>query len=199
VLLRREIEAVGMQIRGTEERRATRDGRVMSVTSLPGMGSFRQGGDGKVRWSEDPINGLRILAGAEDEQARIESTWAGDFRLEKLYRTTRSVPPPAGDPAARGDECVELSPALGRAVTACFDARTHLRTSQRGVHTTPQGDVPYEVVFADWRRVKGVMLPFAETMTAGPISLRAQLLEVVFDEKHPASLYTMPHPPKTAK
>src|SRR4051794_32514682 len=59
----RTLEAKGMQIRGTEERTAMPGGKMLSVTTIEGVGSMKQGADGKVRWTEDPINGLRVLQG----------------------------------------------------------------------------------------------------------------------------------------
>ena len=62
VRMKREVELKGMNMSGTDERYATSAGKALSVITLPGIGNFRQGSDGKVRWSEDPINGLRVLS-----------------------------------------------------------------------------------------------------------------------------------------
>ena len=68
--------------------------------TLPGIGTMKSGstGVGKagVRWSEDPINGLRILKGAEDEQARMEATWNAELQLKQLFKTREPLPPPDG-------------------------------------------------------------------------------------------------------
>src|SRR5262245_50714690 len=82
--VRSAVEAKGMQIRGQEERWLTSSGKMLSVTSLAAIGDIRQGSNGKVRWSEDPINGLRILKGAEDEAARIDGAWNADVQMKKL-------------------------------------------------------------------------------------------------------------------
>jgi hypothetical protein len=196
VRLRREILVKGMQLTGTEERRATSAGRFLSVMTLPGIGEFKEGSDGKRAWMMDPINGLRLLAGAEAEEARIDATWNADLKLKKLYRTVLPAPTPADPPRPGRFECLELSPKLGEATTVCFDAETHLRAFQRGTRTTPQGRVPYTVVFSDWRDVGGLKIPHREELSAGPMTIEGRLVEVKFDEPAPASLFKLPKPPK---
>ncbi len=193
--LRREIEAKGMGIRGTDERFATASGKALSVTTLPAIGTIKVASNGRIRWSEDPINGLRVLEGAEDEETRIEGTWNADLQLAKLYQKVRSVPPPSPPPAGRRYECVELTPKLGKPAVACFDAQTHLRALQTGVKATPQGDVPYSATFTDWRDVEGVRVPFAEELTAGPMTMTARIAEIRFDVKLDAKMFELPKAP----
>jgi zinc protease len=194
--MKRQVELKGMNMSGTDERYATSAGKSLSIVSLPNIGSFRQGSDGKVRWSEDPINGLRVLAGAEDEEAKVESTWNAELQLKKLYEKVRVVPPPEPPPAGKKYECVELTPKLAQPAITCFDAQTHLRVYQKGTHATPQGEIPYTVKFSDWRDVEGVKMPFSEDTVAGPMNLSATVTEVKFDEKIDPKVFTLPKPGK---
>lgn len=187
-----DVEAKGMQIKGSEERWLTSSGKMLSVTSLAAIGNIRQGSNGKVRWSEDPINGLRILKGAEDEEARIDGSWNADVNLKKLYQSWRVVDPPTAPPAGKRYECVELKAKLSKPTTACFDAETHLRVYQKGEHSTPQGDVPYTATFSDWRTVEGVKMPYVEEMTAGPMTLEARVVDLKFDEKLDPKMFDVP-------
>ncbi len=194
VYVKREIAVKGMGVGGTEERWATAAGQVLSVTTLPGIGVIKQGSTGRVRWSEDPINGLRILKGAEEEQARIEGTWNGDVKLDKLYKTIRPASRPEAAPKGDPLECVELVPAVGQPAVACFDANTHLRAYQQGKQATPQGEIPYSARLSDWREVEGVKLPFREETTAGPMTVEARLAEVKFNQKLSPTLFQLPKP-----
>jgi zinc protease len=191
----RVIHGIGLE--GSEELWATSTGKALQVMTMPGIGVFRQGNDGKSYWMQDPINGLRELEGAEQEQARIEATWGKEVKLPKLYERVRGVPPPEGaDPQG---ECVELAPKLGKPVTVCFDPETHLRTLQQGVQSSPQGDIPFRATFDDWREVRGVKIPFVERLHAGPMSTEARVVEVAFDEPMPASLFKRPRPDRGDK
>jgi hypothetical protein len=192
--VKREIKVKGMGVGGTEERWSTAAGQMLSVTTLPGIGVVKQGADGRQRWSQDPINGLRILKGAEDEQARIEGTWNADVKLLKLYKNVRVVPRPDGAPKDDPFECLELQPALGKPAIACFDARSHLRAFQQGKQATPQGEVPYSARLSDWREVEGVKLPFREETTAGPMTVEARTSEVKFNQKLGPTFFRLPKP-----
>jgi hypothetical protein len=196
VHMKRKLEVKGMQIAGVEERYATASDKSLSVTTLGGMGTFRQGSDGKVAWSEDPINGLRILAGSEAEEAKIDNSWNAEVQLKGLYQKVRAVPPPEAPPTGKKYECIELTPKLAKPAITCFDAETHLRVLQKGTHATPQGEVPYRVMLSDWRVVDGMNLPHSEEMTAGPMTLQTKVIELKFDEKLDPKLFL---PPKAAR
>jgi hypothetical protein len=198
VHMKRKIEVKGMKIGGVEERYATSGDRTLSVTTLGAMGSFRQGSDGKVIWSEDPINGLRVLEGPEAEEIRLDGTWNAELKLKQLYAKVQSVQPPEPPPAGKKYECLELEPKVAKPAVACFDAETHLRAFQKGTHTTAQGDVPYKVVFSDWRLVKGMRLPFNEELTAGPMTLVGEITELKLDEKLDPKLFALPKAVKDA-
>jgi hypothetical protein len=195
--LKRHLEVKGMQFSGTEERSATAAGQLLVVMEITGVTSARQGTDGKVQWSDDQIFGLRILNGAEEEEARIDATWNADLHLKELYQKLRSVTPP--EPSARPWECVEMTPRLGKPITSCFDAETHLRTLQKGVRATPQGETPIRAIFSDWRTVRGVKVPYVEELTMGPVTMIAKVTELKFDEKFPAKLFALPKAARAAK
>jgi hypothetical protein len=194
IYLKRTISAKGMEIHGTEERYGTASGQSLSVSDIPGMGRFRQGSDGKVAWSEDPINGLRILSGVEDEEARIDAAWDGEVDLARSYQKVRSVAPPEPPPAGKRYECVELQPRSAPPAVTCFDAKTHLRVLHKGTRSSPQGAVPYIARFSDWRDVQGIKLPFSEETTAGPLTMEAQVQEVKLDPVIDATLFRVPRP-----
>jgi hypothetical protein len=196
--LKRKLEVKGMQFTGTEERSATAAGQLLVVMEITGVTKARQGTDGKVQWSDDQIFGLRILGGAEEEEARIDSTWNSDLHLKELYQKLRSVPPPEPT-GGRTWECVEMTPKLGKPATSCYDAETHLRTLQTGIRATPQGETPVRATFSDWRTVKGVKVPWIEELTMGPVTMIARVTELKFDEKFPPKLFALPKAARDSK
>jgi zinc protease len=204
--VRRKVTSTKMGIEGSEERWMTADGRLLSVTVLPGIGEIRAGSSGNgQRWSQDPINGLRMVKGVEAEQARLDSSWNAELQLKKLYPKRKLVPPPAGASTADGKkdgknmECLEMAPAKVAPVIMCFDRRSHLRVYQEGRQSSPQGELPYSVHWSDWREVEGVMFPHLEEMTAGPMGIDSRLEEVKVGQKLPASLFRMPNPRQAAR
>jgi hypothetical protein len=197
--MKRKLEVKGMQFSGTEDRYATAAGQMLVLMEITGVMSAKQGTNGKVHWSEDQIFGLRILKGAEAEEAKIDAAWNADLRIKELYEKVRSVAPPEPAPAGKRWECIELTPRVGKPTISCFDAETHLRAMQKGNRATPQGETPYKATFGDWREVKGFKLPHSEELTMGPVTLLATVTEVKFDEKFPAKLFELPKAARTAK
>jgi hypothetical protein len=192
-----EVSVKSMGITGSMERWSTSDGKAFGVMEMPGIGSSRQGSTGSVEWSQDPINGLRVLKGAEAEQSRLEATWDLDVRLKKLYRKVRTVPTPPEAPAGSPLECVELTGKIVQPVTMCFDASTHLRVFQKGKQDSPQGQVPYTALVSDWREVGGIKIPYREAMSAGPATMETLLTTVTFDEKIDPARFRLPKPETT--
>jgi hypothetical protein len=197
---KRAISVKGMGVEGSEERWADASGRVAMEMTLPGMGPMKSGstgsGKGGVRWNQDPINGLRILKGAEDEQARFEYAWSPELQLKQLFKTREVVPAPASAPKGAALECVRLTPKLSAPVTMCFDTGTHLVSYQEGKQQSPQGEVPYAAKFSDWREVEGVKRPHKEEITVGPLSLEASLQEFKFGVKVDPARFKLPKPGK---
>jgi hypothetical protein len=196
VHIKRALTVAGQGASGSEEHWATADGKNLSVSTLRDVGTFRQGADGRAAWSQDPVFGLRKLDGAEAEEARINGAWNAEPDLANLYLNVKSVPPPKEAQAEPGTslECVELQKKIGKPSVLCFDAKTHLRVVQTGVQPSPGGDIPYQLVFGDWRTVKGIKTWYVEKMTAGPTTVEGRITSLVFDEKIPASRFKMPKP-----
>jgi hypothetical protein len=194
VHVKRALTVAGQGANGSEEHWATADGKNLSVSTLRDVGSFRQGCDGRAAWSQDPVFGLRKLEGAEAEDARLNGAWNAEPDLASLYAKVTSVPLPKDAEAGTGLECVELRKKMGKPSVLCFDAKTHLRVLQTGVQPSPGGDIPYRLVFGDWRAVKGIKTWYLEKMTAGPTTVEGRITSLVFDEKIPASRFKMPKP-----
>jgi hypothetical protein len=186
---KRSLTLVGQGGSGTEEHWGSADGKSRVEVILTGVITMQEGFDRRVAWSDDPFNGLRRLQGAELEEARINGAWNAEPNLASLYVKVTSVPAP--EP---GLECVEMQKKAGKPSVLCFDGKTHLRAQQTGVHPSPAGEVPYKIVFGDWRDVSGIKTWFFEKMTAGPSTMEARTTSLKLDEKIPASRFRMPKP-----
>jgi hypothetical protein len=199
VRVKREVSVKAMHFTSYEETTIARGGRIFSTSEMPGMGRFRRGSDGRVAWSEDPIGGLRVLKGAEAEDMRIAATWNSEWRLGEVYAKVASVAPPVVVPSGESWECVELTKSQGQPSTLCFDNKTHLRVWEKGVQASQGGDVPYVTRFSDWRGVDGVKVWHQEDVTVGPVTMEGHMVEIVFDEPVPATLFALPHKEKAKR
>ncbi len=79
------IDYAKMAITGTRIQTITSHNKSLAITNIPNVGEVREGTNGRVIWSEDPVNGLRMLSGAEAAQFRLESTWNLERNLKKLF------------------------------------------------------------------------------------------------------------------
>jgi hypothetical protein len=199
VRVKREVSIRSMNFRTVEETRLARGGKLLSVSSAPGLGTSRRGSDGRMAWGDDPIFGLRVLTGAEAEEVRIAATWNAEWHLAEIYARVRAVPPPDSAPNPGSLECVELGKPEGRPTTTCFDRRSHLRVWEKGAQASQGGEIPYVTHFSDWRLVDKVRVWHHEQITAGPVTMECQLLRITFDEPTSSSIFRMPKAKATGR
>jgi hypothetical protein len=173
------IEYAKMGITGTRIQTITSRNKSLAITNIPNVGEVREGTNGRVIWSEDPVNGLRLLSGAEAAQFKLESTWNLERNLKRLFS---KIAVKADTEGGRALECLELTPSIGQPLTTCYDAETHLQVSQKGIAATPQGDVPFTSRIKSWKEFGGIKLPELVEMTTGPIEFAARLTNVAFDK-----------------
>src|SRR5262249_30543044 len=140
---------------GPAEHFQTKANKSLTISTMPGIGEIREGSNGKKFWSKDPFNGLRFLKGAEAENARVEASWNADIQASKLYKKIETVPDPP-----EGLECLTMTPRKGDPTRSCYDRQSHLQVSQEGIHSTPQGNVPFKATLSDWREVGGIKMPY---------------------------------------
>ncbi len=183
------VTFAGMAMGGPAERFETSANKSLTITTLPAVGTIREGTNGKVFWSQDPVNGLRFLEGAEAEQARLESAWNPDLDAKALFARLET----AADPPA-GAECLILTPRSGPPIRNCYDRQTHLQATQEGTRATPQGDVPFRSLVRDWRNVGGVKMAFVSETQAGPVTLVTTITDVAFDEPMADAMFDPPAP-----
>lgn len=173
------IEYAKMGITGTRIQTITSRNKSLATTNIPNVGEVREGTNGRVIWSEDPVNGLRLLSGAEAAQFKLESTWNLERNIKKLFG---NIAVKADTEGGRALECLELTPSIGQPLTTCYDAENHLQVSQKGIAATPQGDVPFTSRIKSWKEFGGIKLPELVEMTTGPIEFAARLTNVAFDK-----------------
>ncbi len=177
----------GMAMSGPVEHFQTSTDKSLTVTTLPAVGETRDGSNGTVLWAQDPVNGTRVLEGAEAEQARIEATWNLEMEAPALFTKIETAPD-----APAGLECLVLTLKLAPPMRACYDRQTHLEVSLEGTRATPQGLVPFTSTVSDWRPVGGLKIPYASQMQAGPVTIVTALNEIAFDEPLDEKMFDPP-------
>jgi hypothetical protein len=186
---RTQIEYSKMAISGTRIQTVTSKNKSLAVTQIANVGQVKEGTNGHVVWSEDPVNGLRLLSGAEAAQFRMESTWNLERNMKKVFPKIAVKPDSDG---GRALECLELTPTAGQPITTCYDPETHLQVLQKGIAATPQGDVPFTSRIKSWKDAGGLKMPEVIEMVTGPIEFTARLIDVVFDKPIDDKVFEVP-------
>src|SRR4051812_8319422 len=189
-----ETTLQGMGMGGTGERYQTRTDKSLMTMTMAGLGVVREGTNGKVAWTEDPVLGIRYLDGVEAEQTRIASSWNADLHAGELFAKLEAANESGPDGAPL--ECIVATPKLGSPLRSCYDAKTHLQVSQSGVRAGPQGDMPFRAIIRDWREIAGVKIPFESNTQLGPITTVDRVTSVTFDEPIDDKMFDPPKPPQ---
>lgn len=160
------------------------------VQNLQGVGEFKQGYDGKIGWSQDPMSGIRNLEGAELEMTKREARHNAPLYWKQLYKKvellgTRKV-------GNTNTHAVRMTPIKGKPVTQYFDAKTFLLVKVDMTVESPQGTVQTETFLSDYRAVNGVRFPFTIRQRVASIEVSMKITEVKNNVPIKDSLFAKP-------
>ena len=178
-LLTRHLEAVGgagelqkitsRQITGTLERHGTKvpfirtqkvPNRLLFETRFPKPGSLIQGFDGSMAWIQHPLQGVRRLEGKQHAALADEAWLHPVLHLRDQYPVRLFL----GERIVKGRKLIAISMArkkLDRPEVWFFaETTTLLARVERKVDGGVHGEIPVIIVFEDYRKVNGVMIPF---------------------------------------
>lgn len=147
-------------INGTMAVQYKAPGKYRMSQTIQGIGETTSAFDGKVAWSKDPINGLRVLSGAELEQAKrgAEGTTNPLVQWKQLYKKWEVLGVrPVGTAKAYA---VRLTPKVGKPAVQYFDTKTGLLVRMDQVLDTPNGQIASETYLSDYRTLDGIKTPF---------------------------------------
>jgi hypothetical protein len=169
------LEMVGQNIRGDLEI-WWKAGNFYMEQHVPGLGRMRAGKHGREIWAEDPIHGLRKLAGVEAEQ----HAWASSLLLAAEWQRyfTHAETIAVSEEDGRTLHAVELTAPSGLRVVMRFDADTGLQVGQSFEQVTPFGTQPFDVRFEDYREVEGLQLAYRQVIDANPQQVVQTITEV---------------------
>lgn len=137
-------------------------GRFYIEEDIPGYGKGFSGFDGEVAWTEDPINGRRILDGIEREQLIRGGSVFELARWNEFYARAETV-------AEREDEGrrlydVQLESKEGDKVLVSFDAESKLLSHMSMTQQAPTGPMKFSVALTDYRDVGGCKFAFQQDL-----------------------------------
>ena len=188
--LRAEIHLVGPDLRGTFEQWNGGDGKLRERLVLDPFGTLDQGIDGDVVWVDDPVEGVRILEGAERAATVRAARLAPMAKLDEDYPTRRTVGLETID--GRTMVVLALTTSDGSIEEWCIDRDSDLRAVVRTTAETERGTTTTLYHESDYRRVDGVLIPFLARVVTGPESMVIRTVSVEHDVEIPAETFVAP-------
>lgn len=160
------MENQAQGLRGTFAAYVKAPDKVLVVQSLAGI-EAKQGFDGKIGWSQDPFSGLRTLEGPELVNVKRASQFDTTLNFRGQYKKAEVL----GRRKENGRDAIvlRLTPLVGQPVVGYYDARTFLLLRTDMVVESPQGTIPMQVYFSDYRPVAGIKMPFVTRQRMGGI------------------------------
>lgn len=169
-----EIEA--MNITGTFENYAKAPNKSATIVAVPNMGNFNTVYDGSKGYSADPMQGFRELSGAELAALKREADFYLPLNLKKNYSKLELK----GKEKVGSSEAyvVEATPLEGSPEKLYFDVVTGLLVRHDAERESPQGKMPYETYYDDYKVIDGVKVAHALKQVTPAFALSIKFAEV---------------------
>lgn len=142
--------------------------RMMMRNIIPGLGEILTGTDGTIAWAVDPMQGPRLLQGAELDQAIAQSDFSANLLMKP--ESFSKIEPVAGkDFAGQSTYGLALtSKATGKATTYYFSKENGLLLATEVVQEGPAGVIPVTTVFSAYKTFSGLKFATHTEISAGP-------------------------------
>lgn len=131
--------------------------QMQMVTTIPGMGEVQVGFDGTNAWAMDPMQGPRVLSGAELDQMKDEADRRSSIRSPELFTATQTV----ADTTMNNERCylVKLNWKSGRESFDCYSATSGLLIASKSTQKTAMGEIPVVSLLSDYKKFGDITVP----------------------------------------
>jgi Domain of unknown function (DUF4412) len=141
-----------------------RPNRMLVKMEMPGLGAMTSGYDGQVAWSNNPMQGPRIIEGEELKQTLQSADFDASLDYARSYSTMETV----GRGEVGGRPCwrVKMVHTSGVEVINCFDVENGLLVGATATQVSNMGAVQAEMTFSDYKDFDGFKMPTRMTTRA---------------------------------
>ena len=183
------MEMPAMGIKGTMVVTKAEPDKSLAEIEIAGLGSVKQGFDGKVAWEINPMQGARIKDGDELAGTRREA-----FFHEENWRDVYKKAETVGTETVDGRDCykVVLTPNEGSPTTHYFDKKTGLLAKISLAITTPMGEMQSETLISDYRKEGDLLIPHKLAVSTGPQEITLTFESFKSNVDLPAGKFDLP-------
>ncbi|HYH82380.1 MAG TPA: DUF4412 domain-containing protein [Longimicrobium sp.] len=139
-----------------------RPNKVVTRMDMGAMGTATGGYDGTVAWSNNSMQGPRILTGSELNETLSRASFDASLDMAASFPTMETV----GSRTVAGQECwdVRMVSRTGVTVRNCFDKTTGLVVASVAKQQSQMGEMEVEMVYSDYKEFDGIKMPTKTTM-----------------------------------
>lgn len=158
---------------------SARPNKMLTVSSIPGMGEMRQGFDGETAWGIDPMRGARILQGPELAMIQDQAGFDADLRVMSKFKSAETIE----KTTLGGQECykVKLVWLSGRESYDCYSAANGLLVARIENQESDMGRIEATTLLQDYTDFGGIMIPKKSVVTAMGMEQVLTIEKVEFD------------------
>lgn len=157
VVIKGTIEVQAVNASGPFEAVAKSPNKRATRTELQGIGTIREGFDGRIAWTAMPGLGVSEKSGADLARSRREAVFNRELHFKEIYPSLTVIGP--GTVGDRKTWILEAKPADGDPVRLHLDATTGLPLRSDETIDGMGGKTQLEVLFEDYRAVNGAQVP----------------------------------------
>jgi zinc protease len=185
-----KLEFTALGLKGPLTSYSAEPGQHYSSLDLEGVGKVEMGVSGGVAWENNSISGPRIKTGEEERQALRDARINAPNHWRELYSKATT----AGAEIVEGEDCykVLLTPAEGNPVTMYFGKKSGLMKKTTVVATSPQGDIPAEMIVSEYREFGGILLPAKTIEKAAGQEFTITIDDVKVNQEIPPERFELP-------
>lgn len=151
---------------------------------IPGFGSNIQGFNGEFGWSEDPMQGARLLEGGELSTLRNQMRIHGDLEYDELYPEQTAV----GETEWNGQAAYQIDLVDGNESSRYFAVETGLLIGEEATTTSEMGTMETSSTVGEYKEFGGILFA-TSTITSIPsfgMEMTQTVESVTFDDVDPS-------------
>ena len=170
---------------------AAEPSKMLMRVEIGAIGTMQDGVSGEIAWELSPLQGPRIVEGAERADVLREARFNAPIHWREQYSKVETI----GAERAGEEDCIKvlLTPNDGgHPETLYFSRKSGLLVKQTGTRATAMGDIPYENTSSDYRSVDGVLEPFKTTEKAAGQEVEVELSEMKYNADVPDATFDPP-------
>ena len=162
----------------------------LTEVDLAGLGKVREGSDGNIFWSINPMTGPHVKEGPEKAQAELTSRFNAELHWRDVFKDAKTV----GTDTVDGKDCykVQLTPADGSPITQCYDKDSGLMVKMTMTAQSPMGEQTVDSFVTDYRKEGDVLMPHKIKQSMAGQEILITIDSVTFDADIPADKFAVP-------